>query len=243
MNMRRRYYSSFFDQLNEYKNAEGNKPQESPNIFSDNLIRLGIFASVLSLAIFGGYLGNVLPKSSESTSLGYFRTDSQPVFNIFKADSSFASEYVDDIEGVQVVSSEDSYVTVDRPKVSYGEEAYLIAFGSGNRIYLKFDLPDVEYGSVFLYVYPASGSTGSLNLSGVANNLWDEELLTFESAPIQGEVISAMPLEQGKPVIFDVTRLVNGRRSVSFALSSPEGQQVTVYSKEFSAYAPRLVLR
>lgn len=243
MNMRRRYYNSFFDHINEYKNSQNHSEPKDMNLLSDNIFRLGLVASFITVFTFGGYFKSFLPSESSVSYVPYQKVESKPAVNVFKADASFASEYVTEIMGEQVLASQDSYVDNKAPRVSYGEESYLITSGNADTVaFLQFDINDVQSRQeIMLYVFPTADASGSLRLATVTNNLWEEDLLTSESAPEYGTVVSTMPIEAGKPVIFDVTRIVGNRNAASFAVLSDEGTTVSLYSKEFSEYAPRLV--
>lgn len=245
MNMRRRYYNSFFDHINEYKSGHNTETEgpKVPHLFGDSIVRLGLVASVVAVGVFGGYFQQLLPNASTDSVVSYFRTDSIPVSNVFKADSSFASEIMSTIEGTQVLPSDDGYTDPKSPRVSYGNQPYLsVSSAEGRTAYLKFNLANVTTrSSVLLYVFPASDSSSILTLSTVADNLWNEDLLTAESAPPVGQVTSSVQVKPGLPVVFDVTRLIGTRNTVSFAVSTGDSASVSVYSKEFSEYAPRLV--
>jgi chitodextrinase len=140
----------------------------------------------------------------------------------------------------------DSYVSQVNPDTAHGSYSYLrVLSGSGTTrtSYLRFDLAGLG-GTVTdatLKLYPTSGSSAGFDLHAEPDSSWQESGLTWNNAPAFASAVSASsgPLSAGGWATADVTPLVSGNGSVSFALTTTDSSGFYLDSRE-SAYAPQL---
>ena len=130
----------------------------------------------------------------------------------------------------------DSYVSAGDLDKNYGSRSSIRADGSPIRnAYLRFAVTGVvgTVTSATLRVYANSGSSVGADASGVPDNLWDELGITFNNAPaIGGSVGFSGSFSSGQFIEWDVTVLVSGDGTYSFAVTTPHTTAISFSSRE-----------
>lgn len=245
MNPRRNYYIPVFEQLNEYKQARSRK-----SFFLDEwVLGMGVLGSVLLVAIFGGYLDfsmiNPTQLVDQQTSK-VIKIVEVPVSDVFKADETSASELNLNLEDfVQIRPSEDTFVSESTPERSYGSNTSLRVNASPvETAYLKFNVPNQEVKRAVLRFYARSNSSSGGSVRFSPDNLWTEQLLTFDSQlASKGEKVSDIGAVTARvPVDILVTDEVTSGSSVTFVLESMGGKAEYFASEAGTATSPVLLL-
>jgi hypothetical protein len=120
--------------------------------------------------------------------------------------------------------------------------------------YLRFDLSGVRgrVGRATVRLVPVLvGQPFENAAAAVADDHWGETAITWDTAPASGPAFATWVVEEGKPVEFDVTRLVGdalaGDRMLSLRIFAPKRKRGRAYvqygSREGDAEArPQLIL-
>jgi hypothetical protein len=248
MNPRQNFYSSVFEQIMNYKRER--EFVNSKNLFFDPVIGLGLFASVLVLGVFSGYVKLPPPgfKTTKTAMSPIIKFEERAAADIFSPDLSSASEpnTAPTTASFVLVPSEDGYVTADSPQKSYGSEGYLKIDNSSQKIaFLKFKVPaTTTFHKVVLRLNPTDSTESGGDVSIVNENLWSEKLLTFNSKPSEGEVrvgpIGAVSARV--PKMIDITNYIVAGKTYTFKLSTTGTESVEYSSRESSSdTSPALV--
>ncbi len=247
MNPRQNFYSSVFDQIMNYKKER--EFNSDHNFLFDPIVGLGLFATVLVVGVFSGYLPS-LPQLGvkQSSSTAFIKSEERAAADVFSPDNSNAAENPNgvNVSSLVVVSSEDSYVGADAPQKSYGSEGSLKINKSPQRIaFLKFKVPaDTKYSKVLLRVNPKDSNDNGGVLSVLSDNLWSERLLTFDSKPVQGEFVVGLigPVSARVAKTIDVTSYIQPGKTYTFKIATEGAESVDYYSRESSSESsPALV--
>ncbi|HEX6034473.1 MAG TPA: DNRLRE domain-containing protein, partial [Anaerolineales bacterium] len=139
----------------------------------------------------------------------------------------------------------DSYVSESSPTSNYGTLSTLRADGSPLvRSYLRFNVQGLvgTPTQAKLRVYANSSSSVGYDVRGVSDNNWGETTINYTNAPAFGPVVGSSGSFTA-PVWeeFDVTVLINGDGTYSFALTTPHTTAISFASSE-SANSPQLVI-
>ncbi len=144
-----------------------------------------------------------------------------------------------------VAASADAYVNEAKPATNFGKGQKLRADGlPALRGYLRFDVPELSgpVMSAQLRLFTSSKSTSGFDVSNASGASWDENTITFENAPAAAAATtSSGPFAVATWVTIDVTSLVTGPGSVTFAITTASPTQLNVTSRETST-APELVV-
>jgi chitodextrinase len=144
-----------------------------------------------------------------------------------------------------LTAAADSYVSQVNPDTVHGSYSYLRVLrgnGTTRNSYLRFDLSGLgTVSKATLRLYPTTGSSSGFDVHAEPNNSWQESSLTWNNAPAFASTVSASsgPLSGGGWASVDVTPLVQGNGSVSFALTTNDSSGFYLGSRE-SANAPEL---
>jgi hypothetical protein len=113
------------------------------------------------------------------------------------------------------------------------------------RSYLRFNVQGLV-GTVTqakLRVYANSSSSVGYDVRGVSDNSWGERTINYTNAPAFGPVVSSSgPFTAPVWKELDVTLLINGDGTYSFALTTPHTTAISFASREAGANAPQLVI-
>lgn len=143
------------------------------------------------------------------------------------------------------VPAADSYVNEGSPTSNYGTQTTLRADGSPLvRSYLRFNVQGLvsTVTQATLRVYANSSSSVGYDVRGVSDNSWGETTINYTNAPAFGQVIaSSGPVTAPVWKEFNVTVLINGDGTYSFALTTPHTTAISFASRE-AANAPQLVI-
>jgi hypothetical protein len=253
MNARQSFYSSVFEQINEYKRRR-TESHIDKGFLSDHMIELGIFSAVLVVGVFGGFVVNVgnyfnsyRPVASRPQ---FYKFTQGSAADLYKAENSNASEETsptESVNGTVVRPSDDGYVSADNPQRSFGYEGIVKIDNNPERVaYFKFSLPKtVTYSNATLKLYSRDKNTNGGSLYFVEDNLWSERLLTFDSRPnaVAQKVSDIGSVSAGGVVSVDVTPYVATGKVVTFMLSTDSDDGVDYSSKEDSSdMSPQLLL-
>lgn len=145
----------------------------------------------------------------------------------------------------------DSYVDKSRPEQNFGNESKIELITSETRGvrwgYLKFNVDtETAIRSAKLRIYNNGGSpTSNIEVFGVENNSWKEQLLTWENKPaLLEEILGRVSVSNGAWKELDVSSLVSGNGEISFGLKrSPDSARRHIASKEASEdFAAQLII-
>lgn len=115
------------------------------------------------------------------------------------------------------------------------------------RSYLRFDVSGLS-GSITsakLRIYPNSSSGSSLVSWFIMDNSWGETTITYANAPALpgSSESSAGPVAAGAWIELDVTALVSGDGTYSFAVTTPGSTAISLASRNASVNQPELVIQ
>ena len=151
--------------------------------------------------------------------------------------------------GLTVTPSDDTYVTSSSPTAVNGSANNLRVRHSGStqlHTYLKFSVSGAgSVGSATLRLWVLDASVDGGSLFEVPDSTWSESSMSWNTRkPISGGAIdSAGPVAVGSWVELDVSSLVSGDGTYSFALISAVSDVARYASSEASAATrPQLVL-
>ena len=145
-------------------------------------------------------------------------------------------------------SGSDAFVSADFPTANYATVNYLkVQGGSARNGYVKFTVSgwNGPVGTATLRFWTLTGAVAGFGVHGVSDTTWDERTLTYNNAPaITPAVVgSSGPFVAKTWVSVDVTPLVTGNGTYSFALTTSDTTFLEVATKENGAStAPQLVL-
>jgi len=162
-------------------------------------------------------------------------------------DLAWGEPYGAQLGGLQLGAAEDAHVRSTRPDHNYGDATALrvrTARRTSFRTYLKFTVSGVagpvHGATVALFVLNGSPDGGTLHLT---DSSWSEGSLTWHNAPPPGAPVAAAgSVQAGTWVTFDVSGVVTGNGSYSFALVSASGDSA-FYSSREGASPPVLVIQ
>ena len=143
----------------------------------------------------------------------------------------------------------DAYVTSAYPAANTGKLAFLRARSSPIvHTYLRFTvsgLNGVSVSGARLRLFARTSGALSIVARTVSNNTWSETGITYGNAPAIGASLgaSAASFTAGTWISMDVSSVVKGAGTYSFALASAGSGMIDLASRESgSATAPQLVL-
>jgi len=146
------------------------------------------------------------------------------------------------------LATADTYVHSSDPSSNRGTSLTLKADASPTlRSYVRFDVSGLS-GTVTeatLQFRPKNTNSTGFNVHGVADNSWGETTTTWANAPayVATPVAANVPVINDRWASADVTALVGGNGTFSFALTTTVTSEIRLASREGgSAYAPRLVV-
>lgn len=145
------------------------------------------------------------------------------------------------------VASADAHVRADRPRRNFGGAKTLRVDGSPEtRTLLRFKVAGLSSAPRRATVKVFSRTTtrrNGVSLRRVRSSAWAEKRVTFRTAPRVGSAVdSSGSLTAGRWVSFDVTSVVQGNATYSFALTTRSRAARSFASRE-TARKPRLVIR
>jgi chitodextrinase len=140
----------------------------------------------------------------------------------------------------------DSYVNADFPTTNYGTLSTLRADSSPIvRSYLRFNVQGL-LGTVTqarLRVYANSASSVGYDIRSVSDNSWGETTLNYTNAPAFGQPVgSSGPFTAPGWTEVNVTLLINGDGTYSFALTTPHTTAISFASRLTGEFAPQLII-
>ena len=139
----------------------------------------------------------------------------------------------------------DSYVNESSPTSNYGTSLTLRADGSPLvHSYLRFNVQGLvgNVTQATLRVYANSSSSVGYDVRSVCDHSWGEGTINYTNAPAFGTVQgSSGPFTAPVWKEFNVTVLINGDGTYSFALTTPHTTAISFGSRE-SANAPQLII-
>jgi hypothetical protein len=251
MNARQSFYSSVFEQINDYKRKRGNDGSRT-GFLTDHMVEFGVFSAVLVITVFGGFnldFNQFFTSSRQALKPNVIKITQAPAADIFTTEDTSASEgeYSEPEDGMIVRPSDDAYVSEDNPGRSFGYDQVLRVDKDPVRsVYLKFSIPkDKPFSHAILRLYAKDNNeTGGTVYVG-NDNIWSERLLTYDSQPNVGEekIGDIGAVAAGVPVSIDVTGAVEDRTVVTFKITSDSEDGVDYAAKESSTeLSPQLVL-
>ena len=151
---------------------------------------------------------------------------------------------------LRVSANADTYVYREYPGENRGASTKLTASnqtGLHTRSYLKFAVKGVPAGvtpKAHLLLSSDRNQPGVVELHSVASSGWDAMSMTMRNAPaVGGLVATAKSAARQKSLDFDLTGVVKGDGTYSFALVAPQAGTVSaVFASEHGADGPALAL-
>lgn len=140
----------------------------------------------------------------------------------------------------------DSYVNQSSPTTNYGTSTQLRVDGSPLvRSYLRFDVRDLRgrITRATLRVYANTALSTGYDVRAVTDNTWGETTINYNNAPTFGNAVGASrSVAAGSWANIDVTSLITGNGSYSFALTTTSSTALSLVSGEASANGPHLIV-
>ena len=141
----------------------------------------------------------------------------------------------------------DTYVSPAPPPKPNGDATTLKVDNTPHNAYLRFTVSGLSnpVAKATLRVYSTKSNDSGVEVHGVAANNWDEATMMYADAPAVTGTATATSgaLPNDDWVSLDVTSLVNGNGTYSFALTSASAQTLTFASRERDpSTAPQLVV-
>ncbi len=151
---------------------------------------------------------------------------------------------------LKVSADADTYVYQEYPGENRGAATKLTASNQAKlhtRSYLKFTVEGVPAGvtpKAHLLLSSDRNQPGAVELHAVADTSWNAMSMTMRNAPsVGGLVATAKPAARQRSLDFDLTGVVKGNGSYSFAMVAPEAGTVSaVFASEHGADGPALAL-
>jgi parallel beta-helix repeat protein len=140
-----------------------------------------------------------------------------------------------------VVAAVDSYVDSSLPSTNFGSKSYLYADADPTRAsYLTFTVPDVPRAAVRLRLFAETASRTGVGIHRVSDTGWSEGSLTYLNRPQPGPELSHTgPIAAGSSVSVDVSSVVTGPGTYSFALTTTSTTAIKFTSSEGGTVANR----
>ncbi len=141
----------------------------------------------------------------------------------------------------------DTYVNSGSPTTNYGSATTWRVDGSPDvHAFLRFTVQGTNGTPIthaYLKVFANTSSTAGINALVVSDNSWDENTVTYNTAPPLGSLIgSAGAFAGGTWVTIDVTSYITGDGTYSFGITTPGSTAVSFASKESGSNAAQLIL-
>jgi len=151
--------------------------------------------------------------------------------------ASLAGANASDATALLLTPVDDSYVDDSRPTSNYGSRAFLRVDSTPLRTsFVKFDVTGYQPGdSASVRVY-AQSTGDDLTLHQVTDTTWLESTITAANAPavVSTPIASVEPVETGKSYLFDVSSVVTGDGTYSFAIRTTDNTAMRMSSSEGS---------
>ena len=146
----------------------------------------------------------------------------------------------------QFSPSADAYVSQTRPTANFGSAKELLASGRPKvrRGYLRFDLANLTgtVANATVRFYSKDASQSGFEVHAVTDSTWDEQTITYETAPAPGPVVAtALHTAADAFTSVDITGLVAGGGVVNLAVTSADSR-LRFTSRESGELAPQLIV-
>jgi len=146
-----------------------------------------------------------------------------------------------------VVATADAYVTKSKPTVNFGTASKLRVRRNRVRSYVRFDVAALPgpVSQATLRIRSASTSAAGYEVRSVADSSWGEETITYSNAPAVSPAVTAVsgPIASGAWTSVDVTPLVAGEGTFTFALTTTSTTTLSLTAREAgAASAPQLTI-
>jgi chitodextrinase len=141
----------------------------------------------------------------------------------------------------------DTYVNASSPTSNYGSATVWRVDGSPDlHAYLRFTVQGTSGTPVlhaYLHVFANTSSSSGISALTVADNTWNENTVTYNTAPALGTLLgSSGSYPSGSWITFDVTSYITGDGVYSFGIITPGSTQLSFASKESGVNVAYLVL-
>ncbi len=151
---------------------------------------------------------------------------------------------------LRVSANADTYVYQEYPGENRGAATKLTASNQAKlhtRSYLKFTVAGMPAGvtpEAHLLLSSDRNQPSAVELHAVADTRWNAMSMTMRNAPAVGGVVAtAKPAARQKSLDFDLTGVVKGNGTYSFALVAPQAGTVSaVFASEHGTDGPTLAL-
>lgn len=145
------------------------------------------------------------------------------------------------------ITGADTYVNASSPSQNYGSATVFRVLNSPDEhAYLRFTVQGLAGYPVMhahLLVYANTSSNIGINALAVSDNTWDENTVTYNTAPALGALLgSSTTFTSGGWVSIDVTPYVTGEGTYSFGITTPGSTTLSFAAKESGANAAQLIV-
>jgi beta-mannanase len=156
----------------------------------------------------------------------------------------------DTADVVKVSASDDTYVSSARPAYRFGSSHSLIAGAAGSDrmiTFLKFTVGALPTGRTVAktelrLMRETKQWPTTVKIKRVAGSAWSQNTLDWRNAPAVGdEVATLQPDPAAAEIRFDLSKVVTGAGTYSFAVTSPAVDEIARFrSSEYGWEGPRL---
>ncbi len=141
----------------------------------------------------------------------------------------------------------DTYVNASYPDTNYGSATVFRVLSSPDLHALqRFTVQGLAGYPVMhahLLVYANTSSSAGISALAVADNTWDENSVTYNTAPQLGALLgSSTSFSSGSWVSIDVSSYITGEGTYSFGITTPGTTTLSFAAKESGANAAQLVV-
>jgi hypothetical protein len=142
--------------------------------------------------------------------------------------------------------SADAYVSQTRPTANFGSAKELLA-GSRPKVrlsYVRFEAVNLSgtVAKATVRFYSNDTSQAGFEVRPVTNSTWDEQTITYKTAPPPGPVVATAPQVPADAFTsVDITRLVTGGGVVNLAVTTT-ASRLRFASRESGELAPQLIV-
>jgi chitodextrinase len=144
------------------------------------------------------------------------------------------------------VAAADAYINEPSPTTNYGSATTLRADASPVvRSYLRFNVQGLSrtVTRATLRIFANNSSSAGYQVRSVTDNAWSEYAVNHSNMPAIGNVSGTSgPFGAGVWTTVDITSLIAGNGTFSFALTTTSNTAFSLASRETSANAPQLVI-
>jgi hypothetical protein len=141
----------------------------------------------------------------------------------------------------------DAYVIATSPDSNYGTSTSLRVDNSPiTRSYIRFSVSGLSGSTVQsakLRIYATSSNVTGFTVSGVTDNTWDENTITYSNSPLLGSaLVTSAAVSSNAWTEVDITSYIQADGIYDLALTTVSDTNTVLASREAGSTAPQLVI-